>query len=85
MICGEGVDIKPARSERGNRQLAPSSTTGGETIRSPGVAEDFDLLRLLLFALVLVVIGGGLFLATWDIPAPTRQVEIVVPDERLPR
>jgi hypothetical protein len=32
----------------------------------------------------LVVAGGAVFLATWDIPAPTRQIETVVPDDRLP-
>ena len=32
-----------------------------------------------------VVVGGAVFLATWDIPAPTAQVEKVVPDDRFPR
>ncbi len=31
-----------------------------------------------------VVIGGGVLL-TWDIPAPTKQVEKVIPDDRFPR
>ena len=31
-----------------------------------------------------VVIGGG-FLLTWEIPAPTTQVEKVIPDDRFPR
>ena len=47
--------------------------------------EEPALLRLLLLSLVLVVAGGAVFLVTWDIPAPTREVETVVPDERLPR
>ena len=47
--------------------------------------EDHALLRLFLLAFLLVVAGGSVFLAVWDIPAPTRQVETVVPDERLPR
>jgi hypothetical protein len=47
--------------------------------------EDPALLRLLLLAFLLVAAGGTAFLAFWDIPPPTRQVETVVPDERLPR
>ncbi|MEQ8639908.1 MAG: hypothetical protein RIE31_04770 [Alphaproteobacteria bacterium] len=35
--------------------------------------------------LVVVVLGGGAFLAAWDIPAPTSRVEKVVPDSRFPR
>jgi cell division protein FtsN len=36
-------------------------------------------------AAVLVVAIGALFAITWDMPAPTQQVEKVVPDERFPR
>jgi hypothetical protein len=41
--------------------------------------------------LVLVVVaavgllGGGAFLAFWDIPAPTAKVEKVLPDARFPK
>jgi hypothetical protein len=39
-----------------------------------------------LIALVLVVVAGGaVFLATWDIPAPSKTVERVIPDDRFPR
>ena len=39
-----------------------------------------------LFVLLLFVIGGGMaFLASWDMPAPSRSVEKVIPDERFPR
>jgi len=35
---------------------------------------------------VLVIVGGGIaFLATWDIPAPSRQVDKVLDDSRFPR
>lgn len=41
---------------------------------------------LYLFAgLVLILVGGGAFIAFWDIPAPTQRVEKVIPNERLPR
>ena len=40
---------------------------------------------LVLSVLVVAVAGGGLFLVTWEIPAPTTQVEKVIPDESFPR
>jgi hypothetical protein len=38
-----------------------------------------------LLLLVLALVGGGVFLATWKIPAPIAKVEKVIPDERFPR
>ncbi len=40
------------------------------------------LTQLFLVSCLLAVIGGGFFLATWDMPAPDRQVEKVIPAER---
>ena len=40
---------------------------------------------ILVFLLLAIVVGGGVFLATWDIPAPSERVEKVLPDERFPR
>ncbi len=38
------------------------------------------------FILLLLVVGGGMAaLATWDMPAPSRTVEKVIPDDRFPR
>jgi hypothetical protein len=34
---------------------------------------------------VLVLIGGGVYLAFWDIPAPKTPVEKVLPNDRFPR
>jgi len=39
--------------------------------------------RLLLVLLIVVVLGGVTFLATWDIPPPTAQIERVIPNEQL--
>jgi hypothetical protein len=40
----------------------------------------------LTILLILALVGGGaVFLATWDIPAPTRQAEKTLPDSRFPR
>jgi hypothetical protein len=39
-----------------------------------------------LVALVLaVIVGGGIFLATFDLPPPSAKVEKVIPDDKLPR
>lgn len=43
-------------------------------------------LFLALFLLVLVLAAGGaVFVATWDIPPPTKEIRKVLPDERFPR
>jgi hypothetical protein len=41
--------------------------------------------RLLVVLLLVLVLGGTVFLATWEIPAPTARVERVVPDDKFPR
>lgn len=44
--------------------------------------------KLVLAALALVfliLVGGGIFLASWDIPAPSKPVEKVIPDARFPK
>ena len=43
------------------------------------------LSRVLVVALLLALVGGGAFLATWDIPAPVSTVEKEIPDDRFPR
>ena len=43
-------------------------------------------LSTLIFILVIAsLVGGGLFLSSWDIPAPQTKVEKVIPDERFQR
>lgn len=43
-------------------------------------------LSTLIFVLVVAsVVGGGIFLSNWDIPAPVAKVEKVIPDERFQR
>jgi hypothetical protein len=41
--------------------------------------------RTLLVLLLVLVLGGAVFLVTWDIPPRTARVERVVPDDQLPR
>lgn len=41
-------------------------------------------MSLILVALVILLIGGGIaFLSSWDIPAPRSKVEKVIPADRL--
>jgi len=43
---------------------------------------------LLIFSAVagaLVLAGGAMFIATFEVPRPTAQLERVIPDERFPR
>lgn len=39
----------------------------------------------IFLTLLVLVIGGGAFLAMWEIPAPTATVEKILPDDRFPR
>ena len=44
-----------------------------------------NLSRLVMLTVVLLIVGGAVFLATWDIPAPVSTVEKAIPDDRFPR
>jgi hypothetical protein len=39
----------------------------------------------LIVVVALAVAAGGLFLAFWEIPAPSKPVEKVLPDARFPK
>jgi hypothetical protein len=43
------------------------------------------VLKFLILIVVVVLAGGAVFLATWDIPAPTHPVEKVIPNDRFSR
>ncbi len=40
---------------------------------------------VLVVLLLLIFCGGMIFLASWDMPAPSKAVEKVLPDVRFPR
>lgn len=42
------------------------------------------LAGLLVILVLAIMVGGGIFLATFDLPPPTAKIEKVIPDERLP-
>ena len=39
--------------------------------------------RIVLVVFVLVIVGGAVFLASWDIPAPSAAVEKAIPNDRV--
>ena len=41
--------------------------------------------RLVLVLFLVLVLGGTVFLVTWEIPPPTSRVERVLPDDKFPR
>jgi len=43
------------------------------------------LTRLLVFLVLLVIVGGVVFLATWDMPPPSATTEKVIPNDRFER
>jgi hypothetical protein len=41
--------------------------------------------RLFVVLLLVMALGGTVFLATWEIPPPTSRVERILPDDTFPR
>ncbi len=41
--------------------------------------------RIVFALLAVVVLGGAVFLASWDIPAPSAPVEKVIPNDSVLR
>lgn len=39
--------------------------------------------RIVLAVFALAIVGGAVFLASWDIPAPSSPVEKVIPNDRV--
>ncbi|MGE5476093.1 MAG: hypothetical protein ACM3Q1_05525 [Bacteroidales bacterium] len=51
-----------------------------------GLQPSMSKIAAVLVVLVLaVIVGGGIFLATFDLPPPAAKIEKVIPDEKLPR
>lgn len=41
------------------------------------------MLKIVIGAVVVALVGGAAVLATWDMPAPTTTIEKVIPNERF--
>lgn len=63
----------------------PAGTSAG--LRKPfwNNGKMFKVLLIATAALVVVALGGAVFLMFWDIPAPSARVERVIPDARFPK
>lgn len=59
----------------------------GPAARSNGVGfTDMAKVYMILAAVILIALIGGFgYLAAFDIPAPRKTFEIVIPNDRLPR
>ena len=57
----------------------------GRRAFEPAARSSRTIRTFLLLAALVLLLGGVIFVLTWDIPAPTRPIEVVVPDDRLPR
>jgi len=43
------------------------------------------LAAVVLVIVVLAIAGGAAFLSFWEIPAPTKPTEVVIPNDKFPR
>jgi len=43
------------------------------------------LVLITLAVIFVLLVWGGVFLAAWDIPAPSSSVEKVIPDAKFPK
>lgn len=41
------------------------------------------MLKFLILLIVVVLVGGTIFLATWDMPPPSAVTEKVIPNDRF--
>tara|TARA_B100000676_G_C17977437_1_gene786970 strand:- start:455 stop:595 length:141 start_codon:yes stop_codon:yes gene_type:complete len=44
-----------------------------------------NISRIVFFLVIAIVVGGAVFLATWEIPANLNIIEEVLPNDRFPR
>ncbi|BAE52731.1 hypothetical protein amb3927 [Paramagnetospirillum magneticum AMB-1] len=82
------ADTLPARTHTGPYLplLAAPHRSCPEMLPLRGHPSPMNKIAGLLVALLLaVIVGGGLFLSTWDPPPPSAKIEKVIPDARFPR
>jgi hypothetical protein len=60
-------------NRRGNKQSGKASRGMGKVT------------LVLVLVVVLVALGGGLFLAVWDFHVPRAEVQKILPDARFPK
>ncbi len=70
---------------KGLRRVASVAVRGAASGGKQGRCRMGTLTKVLLLLIALVVGAAALYLALWDIPAPTQPVEKEIPAERLGR
>lgn len=43
------------------------------------------MVKFVIVAVLAILVGGAVILATWDMPAPSTTIEKVIPNERFTR
>jgi hypothetical protein len=76
----EGSSIQ--RDPAGNRAVAGAFGNDRRSNEECGMGK---LTVALIVVVVLAFVGGGVVLAFWNIPAPSKPVEKVLPDARFPK
>jgi hypothetical protein len=71
------IDIK--------RRSASEATFSRAAVMGVALGTMSTISRVLLVLALVMVLGGTMFLLTWEIPAPTARIERVIPDDKLPR
>jgi hypothetical protein len=75
---------RPRVSSAGRFTALPGQSS--QTLNRAGSSADMGKLVLITLAVIFVLlVGGGVFLAAWDIPAPSSSVEKVIPDAKFPK
>lgn len=70
------------------RRLTPFPAASARSSSASPLSDSVFMRKTTLVALVVLaglIVSGGFFLLTWDIPPPSAPVEKVLPDDRFPR
>ena len=60
-------------------------TADRDVRRADRIDRENDLAKYIIVLFLAVIVAGGVFLAIWDIPAPSESVEKTIPNDRFPR
>jgi hypothetical protein len=63
----------------------PSSRSDPSVPRSRPEPVSRKIARIVWLLIAGSILGGGVFLATWEVPPPTARIEQVLPDDQFPR
>src|SRR5258708_12313307 len=85
--------MRNRRRRQSGRPIPPDPTVLGSRLGSrllnpehtPGNTMGKRIALILLAVAILAIAGGGMLLASWQIPAPTKQLEKVIPNDRFGR